>query len=62
MDVFGAGCVLAEIFMDGTAPFTLSQMFMYRAGEWSREGWLAEIEDAEIRVSNHYLSHCPKTL
>lgn len=51
MDVFSLGCVLAELWMEGTAPFTLSQMFKYREGEYKPDTYLAEIEDVEIRVS-----------
>jgi hypothetical protein len=50
MDVFALGCVLAELWMEGTPPFTLSQLFKYREGEYSMESYLAEIEDVEIRV------------
>ena len=50
MDVFGLGCVLAELWMEGTPPFTLSQLFKYREGEYSPEAYLSEIEDVEIRV------------
>ncbi|KAM0754729.1 Other/VPS15 protein kinase [Meredithblackwellia eburnea MCA 4105] len=49
MDVFGLGCVLAELWMEGTPPFTLSQLFKYREGEYNPEPYLAEIEDVEIR-------------
>ncbi|KAG0667566.1 Serine/threonine-protein kinase [Rhodotorula mucilaginosa] len=49
MDVFSLGCVLAELWMEGTPPFTLSQLFKYRQGEYSLEPYLAEIEDVEIR-------------
>lgn len=49
--MFSLGCVLAEVWMEGTAPFTLSQLFKYREGEYSPETYLAEIEDVEIRVS-----------
>ncbi|BGP38644.1 Serine/threonine-protein kinase [Rhodotorula kratochvilovae] len=49
MDVFALGCVLAELWMEGTPPFTLSQLFKYRAGEYNLESYLAEIEDVEIR-------------
>lgn len=52
MDVFSLGCVLAELWMEGTPPFTLSQLFKYRQGEYSLEPYLAEIEDVEIRVSS----------
>ena len=50
MDVFSLGCVLAELWMEGTPPFTLSQLFKYREGEYNLETYLAEIEDVEIRV------------
>ncbi|GAA5836125.1 hypothetical protein JCM9279_002203 [Rhodotorula babjevae] len=49
MDVFSLGCVLAELWMEGTPPFTLSQLFKYREGEYNLEAYLAEIEDVEIR-------------
>lgn len=54
MDVFSLGCVLAELWMEGTPPFTLSQLFKYRQGEYSLEPYLAEIEDVEIRVSSSH--------
>ena len=57
MDVFGLGCVLAELWMEGTPPFSLSQLFKYRAGEYSPEPYLAEIEDVEIRVSPSQFTH-----
>lgn len=50
MDVFSLGCVLAELWMEGTPPFTLSQLFKYRTGEYNLDSYLAEIEDIEIRV------------
>jgi phosphoinositide-3-kinase, regulatory subunit 4 len=30
MDIFSAGCVIAEIFMNGTPLFDLSKLFQYR--------------------------------
>jgi phosphoinositide-3-kinase regulatory subunit 4 len=51
MDVFGAGCVLAELFRDGAPLFTLAQLFRYRAGELSVDTQLGEIEDEGVRVS-----------
>lgn len=50
MDVFALGCVLAELWMEGTPPFTLSQMFKYREGQYSPDAYLAEIEDEAVRV------------
>ncbi|GJN87433.1 hypothetical protein Rhopal_000382-T1 [Rhodotorula paludigena] len=49
MDVFSLGCVLAELWMEGTPPFTLSQLFKYCTGEYNLDSYLAEIEDIEIR-------------
>lgn len=51
MDVFSAGCVLGELWMEGTGVFSLSGLFKYRGGEYSPEAYLAEIDDVEIRVS-----------
>ncbi|KAJ5718517.1 hypothetical protein N7488_004163 [Penicillium malachiteum] len=49
MDIFSAGCVIAELFLESPI-FTLSQIYKYRKGEYSPEhGHLAKIEDPEIR-------------
>ena len=50
MDIFSAGCVIAEMFLDGAPLFTLSQLFKYREGEYAIDGQLAAIEDVGIRV------------
>ncbi|KAI5119857.1 hypothetical protein M0805_000691 [Coniferiporia weirii] len=50
MDVFGAGCVLAELFLEGTALFTLSQLFKYREGEFDVNIHLSLIEEEAVRV------------
>jgi phosphoinositide-3-kinase, regulatory subunit 4 len=50
MDCFSLGCVIAELFLEGTALFTLSQLFKYRAGEYSVDSHLSAIEDEGIRV------------
>lgn len=49
MDIFSAGCVIAEMFLEGAPLFTLSQLFKYREGEYSVDGQLAAIEDEGIR-------------
>jgi phosphoinositide-3-kinase, regulatory subunit 4 len=43
MDVFSAGCVIAEVFREGAPLFTLSQLFKYREGELNIDGLLALI-------------------
>ena len=49
MDIFSAGCVIAELFLESPI-FTLSQMYKYRKGEYSPEhGPLSKIDDANIR-------------
>jgi phosphoinositide-3-kinase regulatory subunit 4 len=49
MDIFSAGCVIAELFLESPI-FTLSQMYKYRKGEYSPEhSQLVKIEDPEIR-------------
>ncbi|MBW0474452.1 hypothetical protein O181_014167 [Austropuccinia psidii MF-1] len=49
MDVFSLGCVIGELFREGSSPFTLSQMFNYKAGEYSVDPYLRGIEDEKIR-------------
>ncbi|KAI5285644.1 Serine/threonine-protein kinase [Ascosphaera aggregata] len=49
MDIFSAGCVIAELFLE-TPIFTLSQLFRYRKGEHDfLQNNLAKIEDADVR-------------
>lgn len=49
MDIFSAGCVIAELFLESPI-FTLSQMYKYRKGEYSPElSQLMKIEDPDIR-------------
>jgi phosphoinositide-3-kinase regulatory subunit 4 len=52
MDVFSAGCVIAELFRDGAPLFTLSQLFKYREGELHTDGLLSSVEDVGVRVSH----------
>ena len=51
MDVFSAGCVIAELFREGAPLFTLSQLFKYREGELNIDSLLASIEDVGVCVS-----------
>lgn len=51
MDVFSAGCVIAEMFLEGAPLFTLSQLFKYREGEYTVDAQLATIDDQGIRAS-----------
>ncbi|CAO0789210.1 unnamed protein product [Mucor circinelloides] len=50
MDIFSVGCVIAELFLEGTPPFTLPQLFKYRSGEYSPNASLDQIEDDNIRA------------
>ncbi|KAH0569235.1 hypothetical protein GP486_000052 [Trichoglossum hirsutum] len=49
MDVFSAGCVIAELFLE-TPIFFLSQLYKYRKGEYDpMHTHLSRIEDSDIR-------------
>lgn len=49
MDVFSAGCVMAELFLE-TPIFNLSQMYKYRRGEYDPViSHLSRIQDRELR-------------
>ncbi|KAL1124299.1 hypothetical protein AAG570_002067 [Ranatra chinensis] len=50
MDIFSAGCVLAELFLDGHPPFDFSQLLAYRCGEFSLDKYLNKFEDENIRA------------
>nr|KMM66326.1 phosphoinositide 3-kinase regulatory subunit 4 [Coccidioides posadasii RMSCC 3488] len=62
MDVFSAGCVIAELFLESPI-FTLSQLYKYRKGEYSPEqGPLAEIRDPDVReLILHMISIDPES-
>ena len=50
MDVFSAGCCIAEIFMEGETLFDLSQLLSYREGHFDAAAFLqTKIADADIR-------------
>ena len=57
MDCFSAGCVLAELFLEGAPLFTLSQLFKYREGELNVDTQLSTIDDEGVRVGDtlHFL-------
>lgn len=49
MDIFSAGCVIAELFLE-TPIFSLSQLYKYRKGEYDPDiSHLSRIPDREIR-------------
>ncbi|KAI5713526.1 hypothetical protein M8J76_000865 [Diaphorina citri] len=51
MDIFSAGCVLAELFSDGClAPFDFSQLLAYRNDEYSPSPILDKLEDPRVRA------------
>ena len=54
MDVFSAGCVLAEMWTDGRTVFNLSEMFAYRDGSVGLSAMLDTIDDEYVRVSMGY--------
>nr|XP_009936366.1 PREDICTED: phosphoinositide 3-kinase regulatory subunit 4 [Opisthocomus hoazin] len=49
MDIFSAGCVIAELFTEGVPLFDLSQLLAYRNGLFSPDQVLNKIEDSSIR-------------
>uniref|UniRef100_A0AAV2ME79 non-specific serine/threonine protein kinase n=1 Tax=Knipowitschia caucasica TaxID=637954 RepID=A0AAV2ME79_KNICA len=49
MDIFSAGCVIAELFTEGVPLFDLSQLLAYRKGLYQTEEVLMKIEDPSVR-------------
>lgn len=47
MDIFSLGCVIAELFLEGSAIFTLAQLYKYKKGEYTPS--LSDIEDVSVR-------------
>ena len=64
MDLFSLGCLLAELFCDGVPPFSLSQLFRYRSGDYVQEldSYFKQIEDPSIMASCHYRYRYPVIL
>ncbi|CAE7123924.1 unnamed protein product [Rhizoctonia solani] len=50
MDVFSMGCVIAELFTEGTPTFTLAQLYKYRDKEINPEAHLAGLEDSGVKA------------
>lgn len=55
MDVFSAGCVLAETWTDGRTVFNLSELFAYKDGQLGLDGILDNLEDKNVKVSSYAL-------
>ena len=49
MDIFSAGCVVAELFLDGASLFQISNLLSYRKGEYDPAPALAKLDDVPIR-------------
>lgn len=45
-------CVIAELFLEGTSIFSLSQLFKYRSGEYNPDNSLDKIDDENIKVKD----------
>ncbi|XP_053121358.1 phosphoinositide 3-kinase regulatory subunit 4 isoform X2 [Hemicordylus capensis] len=58
MDIFSAGCVIAELFTEGVPLFDLSQLLAYRNGLFAPEQVLNKIEDRSIRELVTQMIHC----
>ena len=49
MDIFSAGCVVAELFLDGEPLFDLARLLGYRRGDASA---ISYVRDALLRISD----------
>ncbi|KNC97679.1 VPS15 protein kinase [Spizellomyces punctatus DAOM BR117] len=49
MDIFSLGCTIAELFLEGTPLFSLSQLLRYRSGDYDPSPELERIDDLHIR-------------
>lgn len=49
MDIFSAGCVIAELFLEAPI-FNLSQLYKYRKGEYDPEhAYISKLQDKDVR-------------
>ncbi|GEQ72647.1 hypothetical protein JCM33374_g6334 [Metschnikowia sp. JCM 33374] len=59
-DLFSLGCVIAELYMDGEPPFTLSDLYRYKKGD--SEPNIAGISEIEVqRMTKDLLSLDPNS-
>ncbi|KAJ3204131.1 Serine/threonine-protein kinase, partial [Entophlyctis luteolus] len=49
MDIFAAGCTIAEMFLEGASVFTLSQLLRFRRGEYDPNVVIDKIENEDVR-------------
>ncbi|KAK2556549.1 Phosphoinositide 3-kinase regulatory subunit 4 [Acropora cervicornis] len=62
MDIFSAGCVIAELFNEGNRLFDLSELLSYRNGDFDPSATLSKIEDSNIReLVEQMISKDPKS-
>ncbi|KAJ3057840.1 hypothetical protein HDU99_007106 [Rhizoclosmatium hyalinum] len=54
MDIFAVGCTIAEMFLEGTPLFTLSQLLRYRRGEYDPRVVLEKIEDVHVKGDHSF--------
>eukprot|EP00794_Sanderia_malayensis_P015350 gene15350-16926_t len=60
MDIFSAGCVIAELFCEGSPLFDLSQLLAYKSGDYSPEVKLSKV-DANVKgMIKHMISKDPQ--
>lgn len=61
MDIFSAGCVLAELFTDGSPPFDLAQLLAFKDDKYYPNACLEKIENKHIRsLVEHMLQKDPR--
>ncbi|XP_066297190.1 phosphoinositide 3-kinase regulatory subunit 4-like [Branchiostoma lanceolatum] len=60
MDIFSVGCVIAELFTEGSPLFDLSQLLAYKKEEFYPKHTLKKIEDEHIReLVEHMIQRDP---
>lgn len=60
MDIFSVGCVIAELFCDGTGLFDLSQLLAYRTADFNPEPKLSKLDDNIKDMIKHMIQLDPK--
>nr|XP_045600663.1 phosphoinositide 3-kinase regulatory subunit 4-like isoform X2 [Procambarus clarkii] len=62
MDVFSAGCCLAELFTEGYAPFDLTQLLAYRVGDYYPNKVLDKIDEPRVKaLVEHMIQRDPSS-
>ena len=58
MDIFSAGCVIAELFTEGNPLFDYAELLAFSVNQHNPAKVLEKIDDLDIRLTPGYIFRC----